>query len=115
MAKNTNKILVQREPFEVNGKEYYTYFITGNVRGKDIRVAVIPPDKGGYTVLDIVFLNEMACELQVKPFEMKDAAGKTISGSTYSVVSFDEDGTAYECPIKPFRNSDKALLNMLLR
>ena len=27
----------------------------------------------------------------------------------------DEDGQIYECKIKPFRDSDKALLNMLLR
>ena len=27
----------------------------------------------------------------------------------------DENGEIYECKIKPFRDSDKALLNMLLR
>ena len=75
-----NKIIVERETFESKGKTYYTYFIKGQVRGKDVRVAVIPPDKGGYAV-------------------------QTVG----------EDGEIYECAIKPYRSSDKTLLNMLLR
>ena len=77
---------------------------------------MVPPDKGGYTVLDIVFGNAMEAELLVKPFEIKDdATGRVITGNTYAVCSYDEDGEAYECPIKPARASDKTLLNMLLR
>ena len=109
-------IFVEREVFEKDGKSYFSYFIRGNVRGKDVRVAIIPPDKGGYTVLDIVFGNTMAAELVVKPFEIKDdATGKVISGNSFAVKSYDEDGVEYECAIKPFRSSDKALLNMLLK
>ena len=109
-------IFVEREVFEKDGKSYFSYFIRGNVRGKDVRVAIIPPDKGGYTVLDIVFGSAMAAELVVKPFEIKDdATGKVISGNTYAVKSYDEHGVEYECAIKPFRASDKALLNMLLK
>ena len=111
-----NNIFVERETFEKNGKTYFSYFIKGNVRGKDVRVAIVPPDKGGYTVLDIVFGNAMAAELGVKPFEIKDdATGKVITGNTFSVISYDENGEVYECGIKPFRASDKALLNMMLR
>ena len=111
-----NNILVERETFEKNGKTYFSYFIMGNIRGKDVRVAIVPPDKGGYTVLDIVFGNAMAAELGVKPFEIKDdSTGKVITGNTFSVVSYDENGEVYECGIKPFRASDKALLNMMLR
>ena len=40
--------------------------------------------------------------------------GKVISGNSYAVRTVDEDGVVYECPIKPYRQSDKALLNMLL-
>lgn len=113
---NQNTIYVERETFTKNGRTYFTYFVKGNVRGKDIRVAVIPPDRGGYTVLDIVFGNEMAAELLIKPFEIKDdATGRVVSGNTYAVVSYDEDGTDYECAIKPYRASDKALLNMLVK
>ncbi len=116
MAKNNDMILVERETFEKNGKTYFSYFIKGNIRGKDVKVAIIPPDKGGYTVLDIVFGNAMAAELAVKPFEIKDdATGKVISGNTFAVQSYDENGEIYECAIKPFRASDKALLNMLIK
>ena len=109
-------IFVEREVFEKDGKSYFSYFIRGNVRGKDVRVAIIPPDKGGYTVLDIVFGSATAAELVVKPFEIKDdATGKVISGNSYAVKSYDEYGVEYECTIKPFRASDKALLNMLLK
>ena len=115
MAKNNGTILVERETFEMNGKAYFSYFIKGNVRGKDVRVSIIPPDKGGYTVLDIVFGNEMSAELTLTPYEIKDDSGKVLKGNTYGVRSVDEDGQVYECKIKPFRDSDKALLNMLVR
>ena len=116
MAKNDVMILVERETFEKNGNTYFSYFIQGEIRGKHVKAAVIPPDKGGYTVLDIVFGNAMACELAVKPFEIKDdATGKVISGNTYAVVSYDENGETYECAIKPYRASDKAILSMLVK
>ena len=109
------KIKVERETFKSNGKEYFSYFIKGIVRGRNVKAAVVPPDKGGYAVLDIVFDGEMEAELVVNPFEIKDEHGKTIKGNTYMVRSYDEDGTVYECPIKPAKASDKSFLNMLLR
>jgi hypothetical protein len=109
------KIFVEREVYEKDNKEYFSYFIKGVVRGKEVRVLITPPDKGGYTVLDIVFGNEMAAELTLTPYEIKDEKGKVMKGNTYGVRSVDEDGQVYECKIKPFRDSDKALLNMLVR
>ncbi len=110
-----NKIKVERETYEKNGKSYFTYFIKGVVRGKQVRLAVVPPDNGGYVVLDIVFDNAMEADLTMKPYEIKDEkTGSVIRGNTYAVLSVDEDGKVYECPIKPFRASDKSLLNMLL-
>ena len=72
-------------------------------------------DKNGYNVLDVVFGDAMEAELVVVPYEMKDDHGKVVKGNTYAVRSYDEDGTVYECPIKPARTSDKSFLNMLLR
>ncbi|MBS5850347.1 MAG: hypothetical protein KIC36_05060 [Clostridium sp.] len=118
MAKNNqnNQIFVERETFEKNGRTFFSYFIKGNIRGKDVKVAVVPPDRGGYTVLDIVFGDQMAAQLVAKPFEIKDeATGKIIAGNTYSVQTVDEDGEIYECAVKPYRSSDKSLLNMLLK
>ena len=110
-----NVIFVEREAYEKNGNTYFGYFIKGIVRGKDVKVLISPPDIGGYTVLDIVFGNENKAELVVTTYEMKDAGGNVISGNTYSVRSTDENGEIYECSIKPFRKSDKSLLNMILR
>ena len=110
------KLMVERETYEKDGNSYFTYFIKGVVRGKNVKVAVTPPDKGGFAVLDIVFGNEMKADLVSKPYEIKDdATGNVIKGNTYSVQSVDENGEVYECPIKPFRASDKTLLNMLMR
>lgn len=110
------KLMVEREAYEKDGKSYFTYFIKGVVRGVEVRVAVTPPDKGGYTVLDIVFGKEMKADLVTKPYEIKDdATGNVIKGNTYTVQSIDENGEVYECPIKPFRASDKSLLSMLMR
>ena len=96
------QIFVERETFEKNGRTFFSYFIRGNIRGKDVKVAVVPPDKGGYTIL--------------KPYEIKDeATGRVIAGNSYAVQSVDEDGEIYECSVKPYRNSDKALLAMLVK
>ena len=108
-------IKVEREPYEKNGKSYFSYFIKGNVRGVDLKVGVLPPDVLGYSILDIVFGGALEAELIVKPFEIKDdKSGQVIKGNTYAVRSVDEDGVVYECKIKPFQESDKALLSMLL-
>lgn len=109
------KIFVERETFVKDDKTFFSYFIKGNIRGKEVKVAVVPPDKGGYAVLDIVFGNEMKADLVVKPFEIKDeATGKVVTGNTFSVQTT-EDGIVYECAIKPYRSSDKMLLNMIIQ
>ena len=116
MENKNVSILVEREIYEKNGKNYFTYFIKGTLRGKEFRLSVMPHDVGGYAVLDIVFGNAMTAELAITPFEITDSAsGRVISGNTLSVVSYDEDGESYECPVKPARKSDKALLNMLMK
>ncbi|MGN1201341.1 MAG: hypothetical protein ACI4R8_03705 [Candidatus Caccovivens sp.] len=116
MEKKANKLMVERETFEKDGKTYFSYFIKGNVRGKDVKLAVVPPDKGGYAVLDIVFGTEMQAELVATPFEIKDeTSGKVIKGNTYAARTTDENGEVFECNIKPYRTSDKMLLNMLNR
>lgn len=50
-----NVIKVERELFEKNGKSYYAYYIKGKVRNTEVKAQVIPPDLGGYKVLDIVY------------------------------------------------------------
>ena len=109
------KIKVERETYEKNGKTFYSYFIKGNVRGRDVKASLAPPDKGGYVILDIVFDDSMEAELVVVPYEIRDEKGNVLKGNTYMVRSQDENGDIYECKIKPSRDSDKNILNMLLR
>jgi hypothetical protein len=111
-----NKIMIERETFEKEGKTYFSYFIKGKVRDKDVKVALVPPDRGGYAVLGIVFGESMEAELVMKPYEIKDeVTGKVLKGNTYAAHTVDENGQEFECTVKPYRNSDKMLLNMLLR
>jgi hypothetical protein len=115
MSKKANNFVVEREMIEKNGKTFYTYFIKGRIRETDVKIAVTPPDFGGYTVLDIVYGKEMKADLVSVPYELKDSSGNLITGNSYLVRSVDENGEVYECKIKPFRASDKALLQMLMR
>ncbi len=110
-----NVIKVERELFEKNGKSYYSYFIKGIVRNTEVKVQVVPPDLGGYKVLEIVYNGEMEAELVVVPFKFAADDGHVIEGNTFKVVSTDENGEIYECPIQPARKSDKSMLEMLLR
>jgi len=116
---NEKKFYVEREPYEKNGNVYFSYFIKGMVRGKEVKIAICPPDRdkdfGGYTVLDIVFGDSEVAELVVTPYQMKDEQGNVRTGNTFGVRSVDENGEVFECKIKPFRTSDKALLNMLIK
>ena len=110
------KLLVEREKFEYNGKEYMGYFAKGMLKGHEVRAALKPQDINGYTVLDIIFEGASEVELIANPYSIKDeTTGNVIKGNTYAVHSVDENGEVYECTIKPFRQSDKALLNMLIK
>ena len=112
----SNKVVVERETYEKNGNQYFTYFVRGVVRGKEVKAGVMPLDFGGYTLLDIVFNGEKQADLEARPFEFKDEkTGSVISGTSYMVVSVDENGEVYECKIKASRQSDKQLLAMILR
>ena len=119
MANKNNNIKVERAPFEYNGKSYFDYFICGKVRGTDVKIKIGPSDlkdKGGYTVLDIVFGNEDKADFVTEPFEFKNGDGKTVSGERFLVRTVDkETGEIYECAVKPVHKSDKDLLAMLMR
>lgn len=111
------QVFVEREPYVKNDKSYFSYFVKGVIRGKNVRAALVPSDTGGYALLEIVFGDEMQAELTLKPYEIKDeASGNVITGNSYGVRSVDkETGEIFECPIKPFRKSDKTILAMLVR
>ena len=76
-------VKVERETFEMDGKTYFGYFIKGNIRGRDVKIEIKPPDNGGYTVLDIVFDGAMSADLEVTPFEMKTNGGRESDRGQY--------------------------------
>lgn len=113
-----SKLYVEKEAYisKKTGKENFSYFVKGVIKGKEVKALVVPPDIGGYTVLEIVFDGVDKAELKVVPYEMTDqTSGQVISGNTYQVQIVDEDGEIFECKVKPFKSSDKTLLNMLLK
>ncbi len=110
-----NKIKVERELFEKNGKSYYAYYINGTVRGVDLKAQVIPPDLGGYKLLEIVYNGANEAELEVVPYKFAADDGHVIEGNTFKVVSTDENGEIYECPVQPARRSDKGMLDLLIK
>lgn len=101
-----------------NGRTYNNYYIFGNIRGVDLRVEVIPPDAGGYKVLEVVYHGAKECELRVIDREFIDGTGKKIKSRSYQVVSGEYSETGewkeFAADIMPKRKSDKALLAMLL-
>lgn len=108
-------VYVERESFEgSNGEEYWSYVVKGKVRGRDVKVDFIPKDKGGYEPLDIVFDVNDKAELLMADEAMTDNNGNVTRYISYLVRTVDEDGLPYECAVKPARDSDKALLKMLL-
>lgn len=108
------KLYVERETFTSNGKEYFNYILKGQVRGRDVKVDFAPKDKGGYEALDLVFGDETKAELLISEESMTDANGKSSKYAVYTVQTVDEDGVIYSCNVKPARDSDKALLGMIL-
>lgn len=73
---NNQTIIVKRETYQKDGKEHFAYFIEGAIKGKAVRVNVVPHDIGGYTVLDIVFEGAKEVTLDVRSFTMKNEMAK---------------------------------------
>ena len=111
-----NVVVVEREPYVTkDGKSFFSYFVKGVIRGREVKAYVKPQDNGWYQVLEIVFNGEDKANLKITPFEMKDETGNIINGNTYEVESTDENGEVYTCKVKPDKQSDKMLLKMLGR
>lgn len=110
------KLYVEREQFKGNdGNDYWSYILKGVVRGRNVKVDFAPKDKGGYEPLDILFDVAEKAELLIGDEEMTDSVtGAKTKYKTYTLRTVDEDGIEYLCSVKPSRDSDKALLTMLI-
>lgn len=114
--KEVKCLKIERETYQSKENvERYSYFIKGVIRGKSIKVSLIPSDIGGYDVLDIVFGDADSANLVLIPYSMVDEkTGQVINGNGYEAQNVDEQGEVYKCKVKPRQASDKSLLEMLL-
>ena len=57
MAKENSvkNLMVERETYQKDGKDFYSHFVKGKIRGKEVQARLSPKDIGGYDILDIVF------------------------------------------------------------
>lgn len=96
-------------------REFSVFSVSGELREQQCRAEMVPPDMGGYAVLNLVFGPVNDLPLLKVPYEMRDeVTKKKTSGFTYKVMS-EEDGIVFEAKVKPSRNSDKELLRCFLQ
>lgn len=111
-------LIVERETYESKDKqEYFGYFVRGKVRGRDVKVDLMPKNRDfdGYEMLDIIFDIAPTAELFVHEEESETANGVKTRYTVYEVQNTDEDGITYSYKVKPRAESDKSVLNVLLQ
>lgn len=110
---------IEREPYvsKKTGKPGFTYYLKGTVRGRDVKAKVVPKDKGGFEVLDIIYDGAMACDLRIEHGEMEnEKTGEKIKYDSYIVFSKDPaTGDEFDLKVKPDKDSDKAKFKFILR
>lgn len=112
------KLIVERETYESKDKqEYFGYFVRGKVRGRDVKVDLMPKNRDfdGYEMLDIIFDIAPTAELFVHEEESVTPNGGKTRYTVYEVQNTDEDGITYSYKVKPRAESDKSVLNVLLQ
>ena len=111
-------LMVERETYEAkNNKEYYGYFVRGQVRGREVRADLVPKNKDfdGYEILDIIFDIAPTAELTIREETSENERGGKVRYTVYEVQNTDEDGILYSYKLKPRAESDKSILNVLLQ
>lgn len=115
-APNAEKrLLLMRKEFESkDGKKMFSYLVKGKAYNRDISADFIAKDNGGYEVLDILFSVSDKVELVIRDEEMETDDRKIMKYTVYEAQTVDPNGNVLACRMKPQRDSDKSLLNMLL-
>ena len=112
------RLTVERDTYETRDKkEYYNYFVRGQVRGREVRAELAPKNKDfdGYELLDLIFDIAPTAELYIRDEESETASGSKSVYTVYEVQNTDEDGILYSYKLKPHAESDKSILNVLLQ
>ena len=104
-------LIVEREIYESRDrKSYYGYFVRGKVRGREVKVDLMPKNKD-FDGFDIA----PTAELIIRDEEMTSESGKSSTYTVYEVQNTDEDGILYSYKVKPRAESDKSILSILLQ
>ena len=98
-----------------DGNVYYGYIVDVVLRGRDMKVDFVPKDKGGYEVLELVFNGKKTVDLYVTEDTMVDSTGKKTRFKVYTARSIDENGEIFEINVKPDKDSDKSIIENVLR
>ena len=122
-TKETKQIPLRRTKFlSSDGKKYYKYFVESDIeftteKGEKKKRKIVanmqPKDIGGYENLDMLF------EINSKPFlnvgqeVLVDSTGRKSKYTTYK-VEVDFNGMVLSVSLKPFRDSDKSILAMMV-
>lgn len=112
------RLTVEREIYETRDKkQYYNYFVRGQIRGREVRAELAPKNKDfdGYNLLDLIFDITPTAELYIHDEEGETASGAKSRYTVYEVQNTDEDGILYSYKLKPRAESDKSILNVLLQ
>lgn len=111
-------LTVERESYKgKDEKDYYGYFVRGQVRGREIRADLSPKNRDfdGYDILDLIFDIKPTAELIVREETSETASGAVTRYTVYEVQNTDEDGITYTYKVKPRAESDKSVLSVLLQ
>lgn len=104
-------LIVERETYESKDKqEYFGYFVRGKVRGRDVKVDLMPKNRDfdGYEMLDIIFDIAPTAELFVHEDESETVNGAKTRYTVYEVQNTDEDGITYSYKVKSRQRATRA-------
>lgn len=116
LTRNQN-LVVERKAFKSkDGRDLWSYGIFAKIRGRETKVDFQAYDDGGYEVLDMVFDIDSTAELVIREESMVNAeTGELRKYFIYEVKNVDEDGDEFSSRVKLARDSDKSILNYLLK
>lgn len=113
---NKKQLKVKRETYTKSGKEFFSYFVEGEIRGKKMKAYLTPDGIRGYDLLDLVFLGEETADLRVTSNSMIGEDGVEVAYTTYECFNIDkETGEEFSCKLKPMTGSDKKILELFCR
>lgn len=99
-----------------NGEIRFGYYVSGELRGKEVKANLIPSDIGGYALIDLIFLTSETAKLRMIKSKMSDSITKQINEIvSYEMFNLDETNDEIVCKVKPWQSSDKYILDMLNR